>query len=436
MIKMRATTLGNEVDFLTGFPFPSESYSSDECDIKLLRGDNIGQGSLRWNDAKKFPVGEREEYEDFELQVDDVVLAMDRPWVDAGLKYAALSKDDLPCLLVQRTARMRGREGLNTKYLKYIIGSPWFTIYIKRITTGSLVPHISSRQIKEFPLQLPPVSEQKKIADVLSSIDQKIEINNRINTELEAMAKTLYDYWFVQFDFPDENGKPYKSSGGKMVYSKELKREIPAGWEVFNLNKLVDLIKGNVSPSEVDINIPYVGLEHISRKSIVLSTWSTSENISSEKTKFKKNDILFGKIRPYFHKVAAALFDGITSTDTIVLRAKQVNYYGLALETVFSEKFIEAATQGSTGSKMPRADWNILQSYKVVIPSNNLLEAYQTIFDTALRKIELSVMENQQLAALRDWLLPMLMNGQVQVTENQQTLKTTEIPYSTDNSRA
>ena len=136
----------------------------------------------------------------------------------------------------------------------------------------------------------------------------------------------------------------------------------------------------------------------------------------NEDTRVKiPTDILFGKIRPYFHKVAAALFDGITSTDTIVLRAKQINYYGLALETVFSEKFIEAATQGATGSKMPRADWNVLQSYKVAIPNNDLLDAYQKIFNIALRKIELSVMENQRLAELRDWLLPMLMNGQVRV---------------------
>ncbi|MDC9620446.1 restriction endonuclease subunit S [Xenorhabdus sp. XENO-7] len=108
---------------------------------------------------------------------------------------------------------------------------------IQRITTGSLVPHISLKQIRDFPVNLPPIEDQKKVVATLGSIDKKIELNNHINSELEAMAKTLYDYWFVQFDFPDTNGKPYKTSGGKMVYNPTLKREIPEGWsaEIANI---------------------------------------------------------------------------------------------------------------------------------------------------------------------------------------------------------
>jgi len=247
------------------------------------------------------------------------------------------------------------------------------------------------------------------------SLDQKIDCNNRINTELEAMAKALYDYWFVQFDFPDVNGKPYQSSGGKMVYNSTLKREIPAGWDVLNLNDLVDLIKGNVSPSDVAENTPYIGLEHIGRKTIVLSDWATSAFAASDKTVFKKNDILFGKIRPYFHKVTVAPFDGITSTDTIILRPKKRFFYGLALETVFADEFVEAATQSSTGSKMPRADWNVLKHYKIPVPDTALLHSFNAVFEKALEKIYLSETENKQLVELRDWLLPMLMNGQVTV---------------------
>lgn len=357
------------------------------------------------------------EQESYSIKEGDIFLTRTSEVIDElGMSSVAL-KEYPQATYSGFLKRLRPKQ-TNVTYAKYMAFYLRSKLFRKTMTNNAVLTLRASLNEQIFSylqLILPEYSEQVKFGNLLYSLNQKIEINNRINAELEAMAKTLYDYWFVQFDFPDENGKPYKSSGGKMVYSKALKREIPAGWEVFNLNKLVDLIKGNISPSEVDRNIPYVGLEHISRKSIVLSNWSTPEDISSEKTKFKKNDILFGKIRPYFHKVAAALFDGITSTDTIVLRAKQINYYGLALETVFSEKFIEAATQGATGSKMPRADWNVLQSYKVAIPNNDLLDAYQKIFNIALRKIELSVMENQRLAELRDWLLPMLMNGQVRV---------------------
>jgi len=229
------------------------------------------------------------------------------------------------------------------------------------------------------------------------------------------MAKTLYDYWFVQFDFPDANGKPYKSFGRKMVWNEELKREIPEGWEVKALEQIVQIISGNVSPNNIDINTPYIGLEHIPRRTIILSKWETAEKINSDKCVFKKQDILFGKIRPYFHKVGIAFIDGITSTDTIVLRSKENYLQGFALQTVFTDDFVETATNSSTGSKMPRANWNVLKNYKIAVPSKEILDTYQLQFSNIIKKIEFSVFENQELISLRDWLLPMLMNGQVTV---------------------
>lgn len=283
-------------------------------------------------------------------------------------------------------------------------------------THGSIMLHLTKDFMDRLPVHFPSdLKSQARISSVLTLIDKKIDCNNHINSELEMMAKTLFDYWFVQFDFPDTNGKPYKSSGGKMVYNSILKREIPVGWDVLNLNDLVDLIKGNVSPSDVAENTPYIGLEHIGRKTIVLSEWASSDFAESDKTVFKKNDILFGKIRPYFHKVTVAPFDGITSTDTIILRPKKRCNFGLALETVFADEFVEAATQSSTGSKMPRADWNVLQHYKIPVPDTTLLHSFNAVFEKALDKIFLSETENKQLVELRDWLLPMLMNGQVTV---------------------
>ena len=188
MSERRSVILGGEIDLLTGFPFESKKYSDDINDIKLLRGDNIVQGKLRWDDVKRWPLAEISNYHSFELQADDVVLAMDRPWIGAGLKFSAVSKNDLPCLLLQRTSRMRGGKNLDTRYLKYIIGSPWFSKYIQKITTGSLVPHISARQIKDFSCELPNLIEQQKIASVLSALDSKIELNNRINTEQQLRA--------------------------------------------------------------------------------------------------------------------------------------------------------------------------------------------------------------------------------------------------------
>jgi type I restriction enzyme S subunit len=336
---------------------------------------------------------------------------------ETRLGEAALMPEGIRACLGRRMGLLRPKiNKVTSEYLLYAYIAPQFQqTIVSNTIKGATVERIALNKLSSFNIRIPDFDEQKKVAGLLTSIDSKIELNNRINTELEAMAKTLYNYWFVQFDFPDKDGKPYKTSGGKMAWNEELKRAIPDGWVVSELRNLVDVVKGNISPEDILPTTPYVGLEHIGRKTIVLSDWTTSDKASSDKTVFKKHDILFGKIRPYFHKVAVALFDGITSTDTILLRPKKSEYFGLALETVFTEKFVNTATSSSTGSKMPRADWNVLQHYKIPVPDLCLLQSYQELFDKVLAKIEISVIESRKLTLLRDWLLPMLMNGQVQV---------------------
>ena len=312
----------------------------------------------------------------------------------------------------------------------YYLYSYLSTLDLQHLDSGSALPSMTKSSYDDLEIKLPDLDSQKKIATVLSTLDKKIALNNRINTELEAMAKTLYDFWFVQFDFPiseaqanalgkpELKGKPYKTSGGKMVFNEALKREIPAGWEVVELESLVKLINKSVLPGEVDIDTPYIGLEHIPRKKIVLSEWETAEKINSNKCLFEKNDILFGKIRPYFHKVGISFVNGITSTDTIVLRAKKNEYLGFSLEVVFTDEFVETATKSSTGSKMPRANWEVLRQYKIPIPATkDLLYKYQSLFDDMAKEMGLLVFQNIELTQLRDWLLPMLMNGQVTVKE-------------------
>jgi type I restriction enzyme S subunit len=157
----RKTTLGDETEILTGFPFKSAQYTDNTDDIRLLRGDNIVQGKLRWENVKRWKSSETESLDSYFLSDDDVVLAMDRPWIEAGLKYAKISKVDLPCLLVQRVSRIRGSESLDQKFLRYVIGSSAFTEYVLSIQTGTAVPHISSNQIKQFSFVCPPIEEQK-----------------------------------------------------------------------------------------------------------------------------------------------------------------------------------------------------------------------------------------------------------------------------------
>ena len=191
------TTIGEVTDLLTGFPFKSDRYVDDASAPRLLRGDNIAQGVLRWNGVKRWPKNEIQELGVYALREGDIVLAMDRPWIEAGLKYAAIRESDLPSFLVQRVARLRGKNGLENRFLKYVIGSSSFTNHVLSVQTGTAVPHISGNQIKAFQFLLPPIEEQRAIAYILGTLDDKIELNRKMNHTLEDIAHALFKSWFV-----------------------------------------------------------------------------------------------------------------------------------------------------------------------------------------------------------------------------------------------
>ena len=170
------TTIGDEVDFLAGFAFKSAQYTDEQNGIKLLRGDNIIQGKMRWDGVKRWPKDEYEDYVKFALQEHDVVLAMDRPWVSAGLKFSSISQDDLPCLQVQRTARMRAGENLHWRFLFYLIGSHNFIQEMLGGQTGIGVPHISGKQIQSFSFARPPIKDQIAIAELLDSLSTNMQL--------------------------------------------------------------------------------------------------------------------------------------------------------------------------------------------------------------------------------------------------------------------
>ena len=194
------TTIGAEVDLLAGFAFKSAHYTSNDDDIRLLRGDNIIQGSLRWDDVKRWPLGDTGDYQRYQLEDGDVVLAMDRPWVKAGLKHATISTDDLPCLLVQRTARLRGGANLDNRFLKLLIGSSAFTSHILGVQTGIGVPHISGQQIKDFQFAHPPLDDQRRIACKLEILSNEIKHLTRLYERklaaLEELKKSLLQQAF------------------------------------------------------------------------------------------------------------------------------------------------------------------------------------------------------------------------------------------------
>jgi type I restriction enzyme S subunit len=321
-------------------------------------------------------------------------------------------------------ASIKAKNG-NNKFIYYAL--KYNVNNLLRQGSGTTFDSVNKDVINDLELIVPEdTTDRDKVAQVLSSLDSKIELNNRINSELEAMAKTLYDYWFVQFDFPDKNGKPYKTSGGKMVWNEELRREIPEGWDTKELNKLGDIIGGSTPSKAVEENF-CVGNG---------MPWITPKDLSINKG---KKYITRGELDVTEIGLKSASLK-IMPAGTVLLSSRApIGYLAISRSNVttnqgfksfvpnskFSTEFIFYTIKNlipeieanSSGSTFQEVSTSTLRTIKTVFPSNDIL----TIFDKKIKPIfkqqDVLEEENQKLAELRDWLLPMLMNGQVKVSE-------------------
>ncbi len=293
---------------------------------------------------------------------------------------------------------------VDSTYFYYLLR----TLDFNEIATGTSLPFLRVQELVQIETDIPPMPAQRKIASILSAYDDLIENNLRRIKILEEMAQLLYQEWFVNFRFPGHKKI-------KMVDSPLGK--IPEGWTVFRLGDIVSEVRRGVSPEAVDPDTPYIGLEHMPRKSIALSDWGKAGEVQSMKLAFKRGEILFGKIRPYFHKVGVAPVDGVCSTDAIVLVAKTEDVFPVILGCVASDQFVAHATQTSQGTKMPRASWNVLAEYPVVVPASPILLQFDEFVISVVAEIMNLVLSNRILRKTRDLLLPKLISGEPDVSD-------------------
>ena len=310
------------------------------------------------------------------------------------------------------TLFIKNFNGNNVVYIYYLLKS----LNLNEYKSGSGVPTINRNHLHPLKVTATKNKEtQQKIAKILSDIDDKIEVLHQINDNLAEVAKTIYDYWFVQFDFPDENGKPYKSSGGKMVYNEVLKREIPEGWEVKKLGEVIEKISNNILPTEYQ-NLNYLPIDFLPKRQFYYDKYDLRENALSSLIKFDEDDILLGAMRVYFHRVCNAIEDGISRNTIFVLRPFEKENKNYCLFLLDEEKTIQFANDNSTGSSIPYAKWdNGLANYQLVLPKKNILSLFNLKINPIIKKLKINSKQIQHLRSLRDWLLPMLMNGQISV---------------------
>ncbi len=294
-----------------------------------------------------------------------------------------------------------------------------------RFNSGSAQPSLNRNFIYPIPIRVPPLAEQKAIAAVLGALDDKIELNRRMNATLEAMARALFQSWFVDFDpvRAKLDGRPPAAldPATAALFAEHLEDSplghIPKGWKAGTLGDIGTNSRRGVQPSDIAPNTPYIALEHMPRRCIALGDWNDSADVASGKSAFKKGEILFGKLRPYFHKVGVAPFDGVCSTDILVLAPKSPEWFGFLLGHASSDELIQFTDLASTGTKMPRTNWSDISSFKVALPPKPIAAAFTRTIQPMLDRIHANLHQSGTLASLRDTLLPKMLSGELSAVE-------------------
>ncbi len=377
--------------------------------ISFIRSQNVHDFKFSLDGLAFIDEKQAKELNSVTVEENDILLNITG---DSIARVCVVPNKILPARVNQHVAIIRCKSNVDCHYVFYYLEN--IKPYLLKICgVGGTRNALTKEAIEKLEIHLPEISTQQKIASVLSALDSKIELNNRINTELEAMAKTLYDYWFVQFDFPDENGKPYKTSGGKMVWNEELKREIPEGWVSTELKDIANITMGQSPPGE-SYNEEGNGMVFYQGCTDFGNRFPTIRKYTTEPTRFaKEGDILLSVRAPVgtmnIAKENCCIGRGLASLNS---KDNCVGFlFGVMvnLKQIFDRRNVDGTTFGS----ITKDD---LFSLKVVRPTINILEKYNTIINSSFEKQNQLELENIKLTELRDWLLPMLMNGQVKVS--------------------
>lgn len=396
-------------------PFGSQLHASDYVSVGVpsIMPVNIGNNQIDSNEIAKIRMEDAERLSKYRVEEGDIVYSR-RGDIE---RRAIVRKREVGWLCGTGCLRIRlGKGVVKPEFASFYLGTTTVRQWIRNNAVGITMPNLNTTILSDLPFVVPPLEQQQSIAGVLSAIESKIELNNRINAELEAMAKTLYDYWFVQFDFPDENGHPYKSSGGKMVWNNELKREIPEGWETGKLSDIANITMGQSPPGDSynesgSGTVFYQGCTDFGARFPTVRLYTTSP------TRFAKpGDILLSVRAPVgtlnIANEACCIGRGLAAMNS--KNDATAYLFGVMqnLRQIFDRRNVDGTTFGS----ITKDD---LFSLTVLKPTSEVLRKYEEIVIPGFEKQNSLEAESRTLADLRDWLLPMLMNGQVKVNEKE-----------------
>ena len=426
--KWKETSLAAVMDVKHGFAFPGKNIRDEPPgDILLTPGNFAIGGGFKGDKFKYFDGDVPDEYV---LNEGELLVTMTDLSKEADtLGYPAL----VPVthgprfLHNQRLGKVVIKPGaqLDKLFLFYLLRTDEYRHEVLASATGTTVKHTSPGRILAHKTTIPPLIEQQAIACILGALDDKIELNRRMNRTLEEMARAIFKSWFVDFDPVRAKAagqqppslKPEIATLFPDSFEESELGEIPKGWRVGRLGDLVENVIKRVQPSAYTESIPYVPIECIDSRTVCLSNSQPGEKARSSLTCFQEGDILFGAMRPYFHKVCIAPFEGTTRTTAFILRPKATELAYVAL-VISRDETIDYATAHSEGSTIPYAKWaESLQDMRIIIPPQGLRCSFHRYVRPFIQRMMVSVSDNKTLAELRDTLLPKLISGELRLPD-------------------
>ena len=401
-------------------PFGSQLHESDyvENGTPIVTVEHLGIEEFILENLPKDSNEDKERLSKYILREGDIVFSR----VGSIDRCTYVSKNEDGWMFSGRCICVRANSKVNPRYLNFYFRQEHFKKMMLNISVGATMPSLNTKLMDGIKVYLPDLKIQNNSSSLLANIDEKIKLNNRINRELEQMAKLLYDYWFVQFDFPDANGKPYKSNGGKMIWNKELKREIPEGWEVRKLKEFADTGSGGTPLKSKDEfyqngNIPWINSGEVNAPFIISANkFITAEGLKNSSAKiFKRGTILMAMYGATAGQVSFIDIEACTNQAICAINPHK-SYFSTFLKFGLEDLY-RYLINLSTGSARDNLSQDKIQDLKFLIPDKRLVKKFDKVVSSLFKKILTNMVENHHLTTLRDWLLPMLMNGQVRVGE-------------------
>ncbi|NNA04925.1 restriction endonuclease subunit S [Pseudomonas lundensis] len=389
--------------------------------VSIVRVNNFKDGRIELADLMQIAPAIEAKYSRTRLQGGEVLLTL----VGSVGQVAVASKALSGFNVARAVAVIHPVQDIEPEWIALCLRSPLSQHLLGSRANTTVQTTINLKDLRALPIPLPSGPERQRIAVVMGALDDRIALLRETNGTLEAIAQALFKSWFVDFDPVQAKAEGLEPEGmdadTAALFPDSFEESglglVPRGWRVGVLGNVAETARKQIQPNSMTVDTLYVGLEHIPRQSLGLDSWGTADRLESAKSCFEKGDILFGKLRPYFHKVVIAPFAGVCSTDILVCKSKLMSYYGFVAMHLFSAELVTYADRLSNGAKMPRVNWKDLSDYALTIPPVELVAAFSDAVQPMFDQITANVHQAQTLTQLRDTLLPRLISGQLRLPE-------------------